>query len=87
MRKLGAVLMLLAILVVGLGFYQGWFALSSPAPEPGSNKVNINLATDPDKMKQDVQTAKKNVTGLTDGVTEGGKVDGQASDTVKSNSL
>jgi len=87
MKKLGAVLTVLAILVVGLGFYRGWFAFSSPAPEPGSNKVNINLATDPDKMKQDAQAAKDKATELTDGVTDDGKVDGQASDTVKSNSL
>jgi hypothetical protein len=87
MRKLGTVLMLLAILVVGLGFYQGWFALSSPAPEPGSSKVNINLATDPGKMKQDAQAAKDKATELTGGVTEDGKVDDQESDIVKSNSL
>lgn len=87
MKKLGAVLTLLAILVVGLGFYQGWFALSSPAPEPGSSQVNINLATDPGKMKQDAQAAKDKATELTGGVTDDVKVDGQASDTVKSNSL
>jgi hypothetical protein len=66
MKKLGAALTLLAILVVGLGFYRGWFTLTSPAPESGSNKVNINLATDPDQMKQDVQTTKDKVAELTD---------------------
>jgi hypothetical protein len=85
MKKLGAALTLLAILVVGLGFYRGWFTLSSPAPESGSSKVNINLATDPDKMKQDVQTTKDKVAELTDGVSDDAKADDQTSDNVKSN--
>jgi hypothetical protein len=87
MKKLGAVLITIAILVVGLGFYRGWFALSRPAPDAGSNKVNINLATDPDKMKQDAQAVKDKATELTGGVTEDVKADGQANDIVKSNSL
>ena len=78
MKKLGAVLIVLAILVVGLGFYRGWFALSRPASDAGSNKVNINLATDPDKMKQDAQAVKDKATELTGGVTEDVKADGQA---------
>jgi len=87
MKKLGAVLTMLAIVVVGVGFYRGWFALSSPAPEPGSSEVNINLATDPGKMKQDVQTAKDKATELTGGVTDDIKVDGQANDNATSNEL
>jgi len=84
MKKLGAVLAVLAILFVGVGFYRGWFALSRPA-DAGSNKVNINLATDPDKMKQDAQALKDKATELTGGVTEDVKADGQANDIVKSN--
>jgi cell division protein FtsX len=85
MKKLSAVLVVLAILVVGLGFYRGWFALSRPASDAGSNKVNINLATDPDKMKQDAQAVKDKATELTGGVSEDVKADGQANDIVKSN--
>jgi hypothetical protein len=84
MKKLGAVLAVLVILIVGVGFYRGWFALSRPV-DAGSNKVNINLATDTDKMKQDAQTVKDKATELTGGATEDAKADGQASDTVKSN--
>jgi hypothetical protein len=86
MKTLGVVLIAIAILV-GLGFYRGWFALSRPAPDAGSNKVNINLATDPDKMKQDAQAVKDKATELTGGVTEDVKADGQANDIVTSNSL
>jgi hypothetical protein len=87
MRKLGAVLAVVAILVVGLGFYRGWFAFSSPAPDVGSNTVNVNLATDPDKMKQDAEMVKDKATELTGGVTDDVKADGQANDNVTSNDL
>jgi hypothetical protein len=87
MKRIGAVLTLLVVLFVGLGFYRGWFALSSPAPEAGSSEVNINLATDPGKMKQDAQTAKEKATELTSGITEGDKADGQADDNVLSKRL
>jgi cell division protein FtsX len=87
MRTFRAVLIVTAILVIGLGFYRGWFAVSRPAPDAGSNKVNINLATDPDKMKQDAQAVKDKATELTGGGREEVKTDGQANDTVKSTGL
>ena len=85
MKTLSAVLIAIAILVVGLGFYRGWFALSRPAPDAGSNQVNINLATDPDKMKQDAAMVKNKATELTGGVKEDLKAGGCANDIVKSN--
>lgn len=87
MKRLSVVLIAIAILVVGLGFYRGWFALSRSAPDAGSNKVNINLAADPDKMKQDAAIVKDKASELTGGVTDDVKADGQASDIVKSNDL
>ncbi len=77
MRRIGTVLIVIAILVVGLGFYRGWFALTRPAAEVGSDTVNINLATDPGKMKQDLHAAKDKATELTGGVTDNVKADGQ----------
>ena len=67
MKRLSVVLVVIAILVIGLGFYRGWFALSGSAPDAGSNKVNINLAADPDKMKQDAETVKDKATELAGG--------------------
>ena len=86
MKKLSA-LIAITILVVGLGFYRGWFALSRPAADAGSNTVNINLAADPDKMKQDAKMVTDKATALTSGVTKDNKADGQANDIVKSNKL
>lgn len=85
MKTFGVALVTIALLVVGLGFYRGWFALSRPVTDAASNKVNINLATDPDKMKQDVRVVTDKATELTGGVTDDVKADGQASDIVKSN--
>ena len=68
MRKLGVVLVVLAICVVGFGFYRGWFALSSP---DGGDQVNVNLATDTGKMKEDAAAVKDKAAELTGNVTEG----------------
>jgi hypothetical protein len=85
MRKLGALLTVLAILVVGVGFYRGWFAVSSPVTDAGSSKVNINLAADPGKMKQDAEMVKNKATELTGGVTDAVKADDQENDNVTAN--
>ena len=58
MKRLMAVLVVLVLIVVGVGFYRGWFALSRPAADTGSNKVNVNLTVDPDKIKQDADAVK-----------------------------
>jgi hypothetical protein len=59
MKRFGGVLFVLAILTVGLGFYRGWFAVSRSGPGLGSNKVNVNLTVDPDKMKSDTTMVKE----------------------------
>jgi hypothetical protein len=86
MKKLLAVLIVLVLLVIGVGFYRGWFSLSSPDADKGSNKVNINLTVDPDKLKADAEAVKKKTSELTDKVTGGEKnPDDSATDKVKSN--
>jgi hypothetical protein len=71
MKKLFAVLIVVAILVIGVGFYRGWFALSSPDSDKGSNKVNVNLTMDRDKMNADAKTVKAKAAELTGRATEG----------------
>ena len=79
------VLVVLVLCVVGFGFYRGWFALSSPARDTQSNKVNINLSMDGDKVKEDAETVKEKATELTGKATHGAKDLGdQARDIVKS---
>jgi hypothetical protein len=82
MKKLSK-LLAITILVIGLGFYRGWFTLSRPAADEGSNKVNINLAANPDKMKQDAKIVTDKATELTGGAKKDSKLDGQANEIVK----
>ena len=71
MNRLFAVLIVLALLVVGFGFYRGWFALSSRSPDAGSNKVNINLTVDGDKMQEDAQAVQEKTAELSGKAAEG----------------
>jgi hypothetical protein len=58
MKRLILVVMVLLVCVVGFGFYRGWFSLSSSHAGTGSDKVNISLTVDPDKMKADTKMSK-----------------------------
>jgi cell division protein FtsX len=79
------VLVVLVLCVVGVGFYRGWFAMSSPTRDTESNKVNINLSMDGDKVKEDAETVKEKATELTGKATEEAKDLGdQATDKVNS---
>ena len=64
MNKLGAVLVILVVVVVGPGFYRGWFVVSS-GHDSASNKVDVNLTLDRDKVKQDAGKVKSKVRELT----------------------
>jgi hypothetical protein len=85
MKKLSTMLFVMAI-VIGLGFYRGWFTLSRSAADTGSNKVNIALEADPDKMEQDVKLVSDRAIELTGWP---GKIKGEClgNDNVKSNEL
>jgi hypothetical protein len=62
MRTLLVILLLLVVCVVGLGFYLGWFSLST-SRDPNTGRSGVNLTIDQDKMKGDVKKAKEKVTG------------------------
>jgi hypothetical protein len=53
---IGLIVLLLICLVAALGFYRGWFTVSEHR-EAISNKVDVNLKVDTDKMKNDVRHA------------------------------
>jgi hypothetical protein len=73
MKKTLTVLLVLILLVVGLGFYRGWFVLSGSTSTNGGNKVDVHLTVDPDKAKEDAQAVQKKATDVTGKVTEGSK--------------
>jgi hypothetical protein len=70
MKKLIPVVIVLALVVVGLGFYRGWFTLSSPDSDKANHKVNVNLTMDGDKFQEDARTVKNKATELTGKATE-----------------
>ena len=82
MKKLSA-LFAITILIVGLGFYRGWFAFSRSVPDTGSNKVSITLDANPDKMKEDAKIVTARAKQLTGGVRNDAKADGRANENVK----
>lgn len=63
--KLLLVFLVLVLCVVGFGFYSGWWALSSSSPNADTNKVDVNLTVNPDKMKEDAATVKDKAADLT----------------------
>jgi hypothetical protein len=64
-KSIFTVLVVLLLGAVALGFYRGWFAVSNPEANEGSNKVNVNLTMDPDKMKADAAAVQHKTAELT----------------------
>jgi cell division protein FtsX len=58
MSRLLTVLVLLVAGVIGLGFYLGWFSVSSTRT---GDKVNVTVTMDQDKIQQDKEKAQKKV--------------------------
>jgi hypothetical protein len=52
-------LLVLLVVVLVTGFVRGWIALSTPARQPESNKVDVKLTLDPDKVKEDAGRVKE----------------------------
>ena len=71
MKKIITVVLVLLVGVVAVGFYRGWFTLSSPNADAGNNKVNVNLTVDRDKMQDDAEAVKKSTAEVTGKMTGG----------------
>ena len=54
------VLLLIVAGAVGLGFYRGWFHLTS---DRSADKSNVTLTVEKDKVRQDKQRAQDTVQG------------------------
>ena len=63
MRWLVKLLVVLVICLAAIGFYRGWFHLSSSRPGDQGQKVNmdVHMSMDKGKMKSDVQKAEGQV--------------------------
>jgi hypothetical protein len=75
MKNLMIVLVLVVVGVVALGFYRGWFHLTS---EGGNDKIHVDLTVDGDKIHMDKDQAQEKVRDL------GNQVRGKVAPTEKS---
>jgi hypothetical protein len=57
MRKSGIWIVLLIVLILGFSFYRGYLVLSS-RQQPATNKTEIKLIVDQEKLKQDARQAE-----------------------------
>lgn len=69
-RQIAAVLFVLLVGVIAVGFYRSWFVLSSGNPDGAGRKVDVNLSMDRDKMQDDANAVKKNTTDMVDKITD-----------------
>jgi hypothetical protein len=58
MKTLFAVAVALVIAIVALGFYRGWFQLST---DPANQSPNATITLDKDKIHEDEQKTKDNL--------------------------
>jgi hypothetical protein len=54
-------LLVLAALVIGLGFYLNWFSL---ALKDGNEQINISVTVDKEKIQSDVGKAKEEIKNM-----------------------
>jgi hypothetical protein len=55
MARIIATLVVLAALVAGVGFYRGWFTVTT---DKDSSHTDVTVTVDKDKIKEDEQKAK-----------------------------
>ena len=73
-------LILLAVCVIGFGFYRGWFVLASRDAGDDSNQVEVQLTVDPDKARDDAKTVEAKAREMV-----GGEAEAPSSDTSDDN--
>lgn len=86
MRRFLIVVVLCVVGITGLGFYQGWFRLSS---DSGDQKSKVTLTVDRERLTEDKDKAKETVHDLGDKAKEtvhqlGQKVKGTTGTTASS---
>jgi hypothetical protein len=86
-KKVTAVLIVYAILVIASSIFWVRYAVSKSRLTAGGNTGNTHRAANVDKINLNAKKETGNATELTGGVTDGDKADGWISDIVKSNDL
>jgi len=61
MRSRLKLVIVLLICLVGIGFWRGWFSVSSPKSDTEGDKVNVNMSVDKGKIKSDIKKVERKV--------------------------
>lgn len=72
MSRILSFILLLVLLGVALGFFRGWFSLStsdsegqgSPTTQTAKDELDVHFRVDKDKMKQDANAVQENTNVL-----------------------
>jgi hypothetical protein len=64
MKTLGSLFLVLMLCLVVVGFFRGWYSFSGHGREAESNKVEVKLTLDPDRVKEDADKVKEKTTEL-----------------------
>ena len=65
MRRFLGSLVILALIIAAVGYYQGWFNVSTGSQD---QKNNISFSVDKEKLRQDADKAAKGLENLADKV-------------------
>jgi hypothetical protein len=63
MRKLLGTVTILIFIVVGVGFYRGWFGFAAD-DQPG--QTNVEISVNKEKIRKDAEAASEKARELTD---------------------
>jgi len=63
--KIGAWILLLLVIIAGIGFYRGWFSLSTQSDGNRDGNVEVKLNVNRDKMDADAKAGQNKVQELT----------------------
>jgi hypothetical protein len=82
MKAVVVVVVLIAVAILGMGFYEGWFQVGS---DNAKGKSNVTLSVDKDKIKEDTKTAVAKIEDMghqvkdkVEGSTDKNKVEGKS---------
>ena len=60
MKKIIQLIIVLSIVVIGVGFYRGWFTVTRDH-EAADHRIDVNLSVDTDKVQHDAETVKESL--------------------------
>ena len=81
--RLMKTIVVLGLCVLALGYYRGWFTLTSQGRDAASNKVGVNLTVDPDKVKEDVGRVNEKASELGNQTKDKVKSDAEQEETIQ----